>query len=366
MLLTTEQVGHSTVYAIAQQEDNLEKYEIIDKDVLRVFSTVRYLQQKPVEPVELYQGLNIDFCNPDSVEEPVLDVGRTQFDKLLRGMLASGMLIQAGKRKKLYPSGETVPIILELEEDGFWSLYDELEKVPKGYPYYKALASIHTRMDMLLGNACEAEQEYQHTYGRKFVNFENLNAILQRVPLQQCFTNIARFSYGGKRDLYLAAGLIVYCADKDKLYLLGRQASAKGQLQAGYEILKLDKLEKVEAIDVPNELWQAAEFKALSRAMFSISVAQPVNVKVEFEDVFNIKAKLQGLLSQRRSAKLTKQGNKLLYEDLVAGLPDLANYLRQYGSSCRVLEPQALIDIMKQGVLRGLERYKEAGYGEEL
>mgnify|MGYP003430187793 CR=1 FL=1 len=93
--------------------------------------------------------------------------------------------------------------------------------------------------------------------------------------------------------------------------------------------------------------------------MFAISVEDPVHVKVEFDNIFAIKEKVNRLILNRPKASLTENGTTLCYEDEVSGLADFASYLRRYGSSCRVIEPESLKNLMKVSAQRILDAYKK-------
>ena len=94
-------------------------------------------------------------------------------------------------------------------------------------------------------------------------------------------------------------------------------------------------------------------------AMFSISVEEPVHVKVEFDNIFAIREKLNRLRVNRPGARLTEEGGVLYYEDEVSGINDFAGYLRRFGYNCRVLEPERLRNIMKESARRILDAYRQ-------
>ncbi|MDE6914926.1 MAG: WYL domain-containing protein, partial [Lachnospiraceae bacterium] len=60
------------------------------------------------------------------------------------------------------------------------------------------------------------------------------------------------------------------------------------------------------------------------------------------------------------------ENNKIIYTDTISGLSDFAKYLRKFGKSAHVIEPQALKNKMKQSFERTLARYEEVSTGELL
>ena len=93
--------------------------------------------------------------------------------------------------------------------------------------------------------------------------------------------------------------------------------------------------------------------------MFSISADPPVRVKVEFDAA--LEHRIIQLSIQRKKASIARDSRKntLIYTDLISGLYDFANYLRQFGTHAKVLEPAKLKKIMELTVTRSLERYNE-------
>lgn len=93
--------------------------------------------------------------------------------------------------------------------------------------------------------------------------------------------------------------------------------------------------------------------------MFSISADPPVRVKVKFDAT--LEQKVTQLSMQRKNSSIARdsRNNTLIYTDLISGLYDFANYLRQFGQSVQVLEPAELKKIMELTVTRSLMRYDE-------
>lgn len=379
--LNSEKQGRTMFYSLADKEDDLGAYEPITKDMLRSFSIVKTLQEKPREHKELLALYDLDVIVKNNTAyhgdtdfgylegTHSIDIKRTQFDKLVKELLENGILVQPNKNGPLYATGKLVPIIIGYDEENYWELSARLEKLPSGHPYHKELVSASEKLAALIGDAVNTEAGYFYNYGRKLVNYENIATAMERLPLRKCSMYIAKFTYKGKNghsySVHLATGMIVYSAEKDKLYLMGKRANSTGtKISKGCQILNVDNIESVEVTDSRHDYWQSQEFKQLYEAMFSISADAPAKVRVVFENIFKIKSKVAQLLSQRPTARLTLKEGTIVYEDTISGLDDFASYLRRFGRSCKVEEPEALKKMMAQNIVLSLERYKEAGYGK--
>ena len=66
-----------------------------------------------------------------------------------------------------------------------------------------------------------------------------------------------------------------------------------------------------------------------------------------------------GVISIFPEGKLYKDGNYYYYEDDILGMPDFRRWLRSYGSSITVLEPQTLIDEIIESTRKTLSYYNK-------
>lgn len=157
---------------------------------------------------------------------------------------------------------------------------------------------------------------------------------------------------GGRRKTFLfKTGLFLYSEEKGRLYILGESENSD-------IILDIEQIEEITATDVKHTLFRSKKYMDMASEMFGISVENKVLVKVLFDNAFNIREKLERLCSTRPTAVLTELSDQvLLFEDTIRGLADFANYLRRFGRSVTVLEPEKLRQLMCTSVERTLERY---------
>ena len=93
----------------------------------------------------------------------------------------------------------------------------------------------------------------------------------------------------------LAVGKIIYSMEKDNFYILGK--SKRGEPKN--TTINVSSILEAEETDMIHDYYDSAYFKELFRDMFGISTEAPVNVCVRFDDVANIKKKLEYLTKQR-------------------------------------------------------------------
>lgn len=93
--------------------------------------------------------------------------------------------------------------------------------------------------------------------------------------------------------------------------------------------------------------------------MFSISVEKPVYVKVEFDRVAKVQRKVESLAKNRKYADIEVLEGKIVYTDKISGLSDFIMYLRRFGKSVHVVEPESLKRKLQYSVNNTLKRYGE-------
>lgn len=87
----------------------------------------------------------------------------------------------------------------------------------------------------------------------------------------------------------------------------------------------------------------------------------PIHVKLRIlAGTANIIEKIKSDTALRNeTSKLYQEGDYYYYEDDILGIQDFRRWLRSYGSSITVLEPQSLINEITESALRTLSYYKK-------
>ena len=155
-----------------------------------------------------------------------------------------------------------------------------------------------------------------------------------------------------------STGLLLYSAETNRIYLLGRNDKKENT------IIPLDRVQ-TDAITIQtdsyNYLYQSPEFLRMYDEMFHLSTEEPAAVRVRFTNLPFIYAKIRRLCEVRTHAsmKLTADGTELLYTDTLRGLSDFARYLRRFGRSALVDEPAELRTMMMETSRKVMELYDD-------
>ncbi len=377
--------GNKTIYSIensADIEENI-KYQPLDKDVIRKYCIMQKLQEGPVSAASLMHKFTISDKND---EYPVpIDVKHTYFTGLLDSMLNDGDIAIDTSSGKYYLTGNNIPLSLSVDIEQLYDLYNGLSNITPGIPYYKQLCSVCQKAGMLLGNINPGTKSGQNyiVYGRKHEEFDTISSYLSDFIKFDYKHKILQIEYMsrdyGKCQVLFATGMIVYCLEKDAMYVIGKNMGGENiPDNLPYIIINLKNISGISETSDANLHFNSEYFQSVFEYMFSISVEKPVDVIVDFERFANIERKTSYLKKQRSHTNIIKNTEKnyeteellsepelsfgkntIRYKDKISGLSDFANYLRQFGSSVKVVEPQELKEKMIFSVKRTLERYNE-------
>lgn len=256
----------------------------------------------------------------------------------------------------VYIVSTMAPIQLALNTSEALEVLNLLEACSKGHHYQSTLNDIRRKFTIALFN--EPEEEYTSSayvvYNKKYEEAEKLDNILaelNRYPFEKKQLEITFVNQKGLEITgVFSIGNIVYSVEKDRVYLIVEREETP-------YIIYYGSVKEIKPTEVENTVFQNDFYRKITDSMFSISIDPPVHVKVEFDNRFQIKDKLSKLLANRTNASIEVNGDCLIYEDEISGLNDFARYLRRYGYSCRVIEPEILKDKLLESAERILEAY---------
>lgn len=87
---------------------------------------------------------------------------------------------------------------------------------------------------------------------------------------------------------------------------------------------------------------------------------EPLHVRLRISaGTTNIIQKIKSDTALRSTGKLYKDGDFYYYEDDVLGMPDFRRWMRSYGASITVLEPQTLIEEITENTKKTLSYYEK-------
>lgn len=266
---------------------------------------------------------------------------------------------------RCYKLTKKSPVLLTLEWDMAQDLLSEIRAFGSSYALKDRLKSIEAKLSVALYSDVEAVNgDNFEIFGNKINRNSEIGSELDKlseIPFEKYAVNV---SYKEKSFTF-KVGLLVYVADKDKLYLIGQQL--KGEEFSEMEtVLLVDRIDSIEITSIPNDIFRNAHYMNLYDEMFSISTDDLKHVVVEFDIFGNIPKKIEQLAKTRKNASVVLDNDKGtgIYEDDVRGMADFARFLRRFGRSVRVIEPASLKDMMKNTVDRLEKRYREEGLYE--
>lgn len=343
-------------------------YTPLTLNTLREYSLIRELQKGPIKKQSFRKHFTIyrhgETC--DANNRVPLDIKLTQFHSILNQLLEQGTILYNQATNSYYLSEQEIPVILSLNDDELDNMYYELSTITPSSPYYAHLSSVYNKIGLFYGNINEKSPYYSHylTYGKKMDAFSSISPQMTILTNSNYKKNILHITYTTKEKFKVTAhfstGLIVYCVEKDKFYLLGIiHNRILNNPENSYGIIDIANILEISDTTQENIHYNSQEFNEIYQTMFSISTEEPTPVTVVFENTGNIERKIRYLTSQRYNSNYTIEKDQIIYTDIISGLPDFAKYLRQFGRSVQVIEPLRLKEMMAQSVKLSLQRYTE-------
>lgn len=220
-------------------------------------------------------------------------------------------------------------------------------------PFYEEVINLKKK---IMDTVNYEEMNYNiHCIGRKYSGQTLSEDIIKTFEDLNYRKNALKISYNSKigkitEDVQVIT--LLYSWEKDTSYLAGI-------VKDSIYFINIRTIDSVVALDKENKYFNHKEIMDKLEAMFGMSLDGHYRVKVEFDNLFNIKEKIFRLHNHRSKSKVLEVENKLIYTDTIYGIYDFARYLRRFGYSCRVLEPKELRDIMRNTYERILRNYNE-------
>lgn len=362
-----------TYYFLAKSD--VLSYQPITLDILRKYSIIQTLQQSSatIDTVEtLVKKLTA------GKDKSAIGIGKSSLRKLIHELIEEGEIVLDQKDMQMDSyrvTAQRIPFVLSLNDNELQRLEAELCHISPGNAYYESLRSLHHKVSLLLGNIPDDTTPYFDNYifyGKKYESFYDLFRKLSAKFPAKFERHVLRIEYQtnskGIKTIDLALKLLIYSAEKNKLYLWGQPTTAMTpQGLPTFDIfIELNQIKQVGLIAETHNLFQSPKYYDAFQTMFDISTEKGVHVLVEFyktgDDVTRIKNELNHLKNHRPNAKIEEQDDKILYSDIISGLPDFAKYLRQFGASVRVLEPMSLKQELAHSIQKSLKQYEEVRY----
>ncbi|MDD6157635.1 MAG: WYL domain-containing protein [Lachnospiraceae bacterium] len=340
-------------YVLKKEETEEPKgyFEASDAQKIRKLFLMLILQNSSNGYTVAELGKQLQKYNHDGTRADIKTI-QTALDELTEAR----MVVAIGDKYSI--SGNAL-LQLALTSSDAIELLNLLETCSKRHHHEQVLKQIQKKLTIALFNEPEDEDASPSAYvvyNKSFENAGKLESLLDELnqyPFEEKGLIITYQNHAGQvNTIPFFVGNVVYSVDKDQLYLLG-------ECEGNRIIIQYGTINKIEIAEQRNCIFRNEFYRDIIDSMFSISVEEPVHVRVEFDHIFAIKEKLNRLLVNRPKASLTEENGVLYYEDEISGIYDFAAYLRRFGYNCRVLEPESLRGIMKESAQRIVDAYRQ-------
>lgn len=314
-------------------------------------------------------------CSYDSADPTALQNAVT---RKVSQLVEQGYLVEEGG---LFQISLSAPVYLKLTEEQIEDLNDLILIYGQDVTHAKTLAGIAERLRAVYEGGVLGEDRKSFGIGLYRILRDEVQQEVDLINRYAFDRKCLTFSYEGRKGNLseirgFETGLVIYASDKDRLYLIGRceEMIPLSKLKKTFiswnpsTILVLDvaRILDIREEERKNPFFQSEEYMEMYRQMLVVDVDPPELVKVEIDKgnrnlvqkfEKHVRMRNEGYPEGHGFASLTDQGETYLYTDTVRGLDELARFLRQYGRSVTVKEPETLREKMAFTAERALERY---------
>lgn len=130
------------------------------------------------------------------------------------------------------------------------------------------------------------------------------------------------------------------------------------------------RVDRIQSFALTDELFQPPSGFSLEDYMqgpWGVYRGEPVRIRVRFFDEYNVIDRVKAETAHRRQAKLVPVApGQWEYTDIVMGLSEFRTWLRSFGSSAMVLEPESLRDELVASARRMKEMYSRQVSPDEV
>jgi hypothetical protein len=365
-----EQKPRGTYTLISDHND----FELIDKNSPTEWYILYMMSQygKPISYEELRQdytdttGTGRDESRTSSVmkrHSHNMRFSDTTFRSCLKNLRDHGYIKTVPEdlqnRRILYRIVDTSPLPVIIDNDDidiFTRTYVDLHARSE---LEQSLSDLYRKITDLSG-FLDAEDPGEHllAHGRRNLPDPEMTTKLYELlscPYRKYNLNISYITRNKTETREnIAVALIFYGLETNMIYILGENND-------GISIsIRLSNITEISVDDTrENSIFQSEKYKKLYHQMWSASPDAPVPVRVLFEDTRSIREKVERLHSQRKFSEISDTEYGIEYTDTVSGLSSFARFLRSFGSSAIVFEPEELRRSMIESANCILNNYYE-------
>lgn len=213
---------------------------------------------------------------------------------------------------------------------------------------------LHSLKSKIITQTMPYEDEYDiYSIGRRYRISKHLLRNIDEFETCDYRRKSLEITYNskvGKLSVIVQVITLFYHYDNDKSCVIGK---VKDEIF----FIDISSIIEIKSTNIRNECYKDDNVMQKLELMFGASLDGPFDVVVEFDNKFNIMERLTRLKRLRKSCSLSVFGETIIYKDTIYGMHDFARFLRSFGSSCRVISPNELKDLMRNTYERILKSY---------
>ena len=365
-------VGHETGYCI-EMGDNT--YEPMTADIVRKF----LIMQRMVPGSENKKTLiGLDALDVEEKEEICKLTGVktvSKYYELVDELEREGEIIRIDD--KYYPAGKGIPIARYIDEDVVNQYLNILSLMPPGHHCQKQIASIYEKIYQIYQGDEKADDTYV-VLGKGYPRMNRIRSLLEVLSTVDYIHKPIHIVYQGSKnnnvEYILVVGLVCYCVEKDKLYVIGKKCGSgavikdkpatKNSPKDLTVFLDVEKIISVKEENGANKSYHSRYFMDIYNRMFSVGNSRDIEngkIAVAFTNEEYIKERLLNLCEYRKKsgARIEEHEDCIVYRDMIEGLDDFFNFLRQFTGKYRILNSELLSKKKEKSLQLTITKYYE-------
>lgn len=326
------------------------KYHVSLSECLSEFVPEIYSEETDKE---LYE----DYCQGEEIKDILQKIGNNELEKGMKkdpetGLFSVQQLVVSGILDDIplyYERTDMEQYQIEITPKEMEAARNYLSEAEMYDCWSRKKANVYRE-----GELCFVKQSYRFKRGH-YKLLEKLKIIRQTIDNKGYLKFQYRKSAKNMREIYLKPYKILYDANENRYAVVTiekRKKSGRCEMLS-FRLEYIFDLQGVKAeeyfIRKPNQISKEEEeiqLKKLPMVWGMETSAVPVSVKVCFFNEASVWDKVKREVGFRQNARISKKklaGEEcLIYEDMVCGLSSFKAWIRKFGSSAVVMEPESL------------------------
>ena len=342
------------MHIMQQRYDQYISYEKLKEEIEKRFEEINitdHLLRKCLERLEQLQYIKA--CGKNEVGTVVSETKKQKE--------SGGLSVPSNKR--YYHLTESAPVLSLIHEENLINFFDYSVYEGISTELAEELKKINEKIVQVLPEMDVTEVDVFRTAGRKNQIPDEIKKKLEDFLKLPFKTEELLISYpfdDGLMEIHFMTGIIVYCVEKNELYLLGE--ADKKQL-----VLRFDRIKNVTLGNrCKNTVYLNDRYRKMFEESWSVPTDAEDDVEIRFQNVFSVRQFVEDLKKIRGETAnvIYPKGDQdddswIIYRDKIKGINDFLPHIRSLGSSAVIIKPEYIRKRMMDKTAELIERYKE-------